>query len=258
MVWTKKEVDPEVCDPVLNAEEVAQFWRDGYLFIDRRLFNSVDVERAESLIDPLVARWDALPRWLAGQVRPGVAPVREIMYVLALAPPLRETGIYKLCGKMACVLLETNRTWCHFDHAIYKSAGSDAVLWHQDMAASRTRLLGRSVHFWIPLQDTSIRDGGMMFVPGSNRGKLLRHERQTVVEGPQIRVAPEAFPSCFESRVLPIGGLSVHTPLTLHASAPNQGDSVRKAWILQFGSRLPSAALEVAIRTSSHYFARGR
>ena len=39
------------------------------------------------------------------------------------------------------------------------------------------------------------------------------------------------------TKALPLGGLSVHGPRTLHSSGANEGSEVRKAWILQFRVR---------------------
>jgi len=34
---------------------------------------------------------------------------------------------------------------------------------------------------------------------------------------------------------LHVGGVTVHTPLTLHYTSPNITDDVRRAWIIHFG-----------------------
>src|SRR3569833_2700619 len=63
-----------------------------------------------------------------------------------------------------------------FDHAIYKLPRNKAsTAWHQDEAYSGRAIPLRSVHFWIPLQDATIDNGCMWFIPGSNHGGVLPH-----------------------------------------------------------------------------------
>ena len=154
---------------------------------------------------------------------------------MAMAPELARLGLVTDCRSVACHLLGTSRVWCHFDHAIYKSPGSDAVLRHQDRALSPTGLLERAVHFWIPLHDVAPENGGMIFVPLSQVSDLLPHELVQRSQGVTTKVAITGTAVVGITKALPLGGLSIHGPCTLHSSAPNYGTAVRKAWILQFG-----------------------
>ncbi len=159
---------------------------------------------------------------------------------MSLAPALRRSGVFKDCRKLAAELLGAKHVWCHFDHLIYKHPGAARVAWHQDLASSKTGLLERAVHFWIPLHDLTPESGCMMFAPGCPSRELLRHVPQHEVGGTAIRIDPGKGEFEFVTKTLPMGGFSVHSPRTVHASAANQSDDLRKASDPAVRSRLGS------------------
>ena len=120
-----------------------------------------------------------------------------------------------------------------FDHAIYKAPFNHTETpWHQDQAYTGHRRLLQTYHFWIPLQPASVDNGCMHFVTGSHTAGKVPH---TTNPGGHVRrtaVPPDAQ---IEACPLPVGGVTVHSPLTLHYTGPNLTAEVRRAWILHFG-----------------------
>jgi hypothetical protein len=120
-----------------------------------------------------------------------------------------------------------------YDHAIYKAPGSSEVAWHQDDAFKSTVKHMRSLHFWIPLQDTDEPSGCMRYVKSSHRGPALPHRKdalgQLFVDRDLIDLSSTT--SC-EAK---LGDVIVHTPRTLHSSFPVTCNLRRRAWILHFG-----------------------
>jgi ectoine hydroxylase-related dioxygenase (phytanoyl-CoA dioxygenase family) len=167
-----------------------------------------------------------------------------------LAPALRHSGVLSNCRKLAAQLLGAKRVWCHFDHIIYKHPGADPVPWHQNLASSKTGLLERAVPFLGPLHDLTPESACMMFVPGSPSRELLRHVPQHDVGGTAVKIALDEGDFEFKPKTLSMGGFSVHTPRTVHASAANQGNDLRKAWILQF--RVGPGDHSVWLRADEH------
>jgi ectoine hydroxylase-related dioxygenase (phytanoyl-CoA dioxygenase family) len=178
------------------------------------------------------------PRWPRAPLR---SP--EINEAVKLAPALRKTLAYKRCRKLARTLLGSPVGYT-FDHAIYKPPHNDAATqWHQDEAYSNRAAPLRSVHFWIPLQDATVGNGCMWFIPGSNRLGLRPHRTATRrTAGPNREPAgvtittDDVDPSKAVACPLKVGSATVHHPLTLHYTGPNQSDSCRRAWILHFGA----------------------
>jgi len=229
---------------VTPANEV--FERDGCLTLSS-LTTPADIELIRSLLDPLFARFDTLGERavdLAGPREAGV-PLRspEINEVVRLEPRLRSTLAYRRCRDIASMLLGTPVGY-QFDHAIFKPPmNQTATAWHQDEAYSREPIPLRSVHFWIPLQPATVENGCMWFIPGSNRLGLLPHHvanRRFIGPLSQNSSVTLATKIVDESKAiacpLPLGGATIHHPLTLHYTGPNQTNAWRKAWILHFGA----------------------
>jgi hypothetical protein len=96
----------------------------------------------------------------------------------------------------------------------------------------------------------------MMFAPRNPSRELLRHVRHHEVGGTAVKIVPEEGGLEFITRTLPMGGFSVHTPRTVHASAANLGKQIRKAWILQFGAGPGPLGLATSRRASGPWLRR--
>lgn len=125
------------------------------------------------------------------------------------------------------------------DHAILKPARTGvATPWHQDEAYWDPIYDYTSFSAWIPLQDVSVENGCMWFVPGSHRLEVLPHHsigndpRVHGLEAEGIDIA--AAVAC----PLPAGAATFHLSRTLHYTGPNSSDAPRRAYIL--GAGLPA------------------
>ena len=238
-------VMPSLASPTPIAT-TSVFERDGFLSLSS-LTTAADIELIRSLLDPLFEKFDSLGERavdLAGPRQQGV-PLRspEVNEAIRLEPRLRSTQAYMRCREIASMLLGTPVGY-QFDHAIFKPPlNQTPTAWHQDEAYSREPMPLRSIHFWIPLQPVTVDNGCMWFIPGSNRTGLLPHyaaNRRFNGSEAQTTAATLATRMVDESKAvacpLPLGGATVHHPLTLHYTGPNQTDAWRKAWILHFGA----------------------
>jgi hypothetical protein len=235
--------NPSLSVPVVSP---AHFARDGFLSIPS-LTTLQDLELIRSLLDPLFARFDTLGDRavdLAGPREPGV-PLRspEVNEAAILEPRLRDTLTYARCHEVARNLLGVPVGY-QFDHAIFKPPHNQTpTAWHQDEAYSKEPMPLRSVHFWIPLQAATERNGCMWFIPGSNHGPVLPHrvmnKRLNGANRPTsggTLAADDVDASDAVVCPLAAGGATVHHPLTLHYTGANQSDDYRKVWILHFGA----------------------
>ena len=225
----------------LSPEQVAGFHSDGYLALSDALVPEA-IGELRQLLDPLFDDFTLLPQGaaqdLAGR-EPGGMPPRlrspEINRVLRLKPELSRTLAFRRCQEIANALAGRSTRYS-FDHAIYKQPFNEtATPWHQDQAYTGHRRSLRTLHFWIPLQDATVENGCMHFVPGSHALGLVPHQRSapasptlTAGAGKDVLARAVACP-------VPVGGLTVHTPLTLHYTGPNRTAEARRAWILHFG-----------------------
>jgi Phytanoyl-CoA dioxygenase (PhyH) len=235
----------------LEQDEIARFRHDGFLAIDGPFLPQDDLRTARQTIDELYQCWDELPHHWAydsGAVKyhAGQQQVGEIRHTFVLAPDLAKLAMVARCRVIAGQLLGADRVWCHFDHVVYK-APSEAtrVRWHQDVAYSSTKLFTRAVHMWIPFQDVDIVNGCMQFIPGSHRHGSLTHQDDRSGRS-RARFLASVDDSSMVVAPLALGGLTVHTPYTVHSTAPNRSGDLRRAWVLQFATGPMPAARTLA------------
>lgn len=221
--------------------------RDGFTVI-RDAFSARSVEEIVEIHRLLVAALDdpVRPgdrfRMDMGRGLAGAGPARlsqhEIRYASNLAPRLMATEVFVRSQRLVDAI--AGPMHFAFDHIIFKPGHSATTTpWHQDIAY---RKLGGGahagglarLHLWIPLQDTSLEQGCMEFVPGSHRAGVMPHRPFTRISGTLGREA--AVPQAGERVACPIeaGGLTIHTPLTLHYTGANLTPRARGAWIIQF------------------------
>jgi hypothetical protein len=222
-----------------GADLSARYARDGFASIDA-LTTPEDIALIRSLLDPLFEKFESLGERavdLAGPREPGAAPKSpEVNEAVILEPRLRNTQAYERCREISRRLLGVPVGY-QFDHAIYKPPHNKTpTAWHQDEAYNGEPIPLHSVHFWIPLQPVTVENGCMWFVPGSHLGPCLEHYvvgRRTI--GGTL-AAKDVDASRAVACPLPLGGATIHQPLTLHYTGANESDGYRRAWILHFGA----------------------
>jgi hypothetical protein len=237
--------------PLLDRRHTANvsaeaFARDGFLSLDS-LTTADDIELIRSLLDPLFERFESLgDRAIdyAGRREPGAPPrVPEINQAVILEPRLRQTLAFARCREMARELLGVPVGFT-FDHCIFKAPHSKTPTeWHQDESYNAKPLPLWAAHFWIPLQPATEQNGCMWFVPGSNQGGLQQHyaaSQRYNGANKLTKASTLAVANVDRSKALacplPVGGATVHHPMTLHYTGANESDGYRKAWILHFSA----------------------
>lgn len=224
----------------MTGVSVAQFREQGYLSLDRVL-GAEAIAEVRALMDPLFARFHDLPATtaqdLAGvRAERSVGPLSpEINRVVRVEPRLAHTTAFAVCRELACVLLGRSVRYS-FDHAIYKQPFNETETpWHQDQTYTGHRTSLGTVHFWIPLQDVTRENGCMHFVPGSHRRGLLPHTKRARYAPTRALIDSGDLVARAVACPLQVGGLTVHTPLTVHYTGPNLTSEPRRAWIIHFG-----------------------
>lgn len=203
---------------LLTPQELSHYQKHGFLSIPA-LAQGVDVLEARRIIDEVYAK----------QGRPW----GYIDKLLELAPELRSTRVFESCLAIAKQLL--GRTAMHgHDGGIYKEPhGKNGTPWHQDGAFHRKYFPNNTVAFWIPLQDVTLENGCMQYIPLRRKQILLPHRpyypndlRSMTTDGVDASQAVDC--------PLRTGDATVHGPLTLHSAWPNRTASIRRTWVLTF------------------------
>ncbi len=204
---------------------------------------------------------DMAPDGRTGDHPSGPAPTSqwrqpELRYPATFAPALLDTRVFRTCQDIARALAgPVSRS---FDHVICKPAHNDlATEWHQDSAYRRLSLqqMQTNLHFWIPLQDATVENGCMRYVRTRDRTPLP-HAPFARSSGRIGLAAAPVDPETVVTCPVACGGLTVHTPLTLHSAGPNHSAMPRTAWIIQFAR---FGRLQLALRELlGHAPRRGR
>lgn len=216
------------------------FYREnGYLAIPE-LMPTDEVGRIRGIYDRLfearVGREVGDQFDLAGTDEEGVeAKLPQILGPSRYAPELLE-GQYRLNLDHVVRQLLGPEGRVGGDHMIFKPARvGPETPWHQDQAYWDPAFDYESLSVWIPLQEATVENGCMWFVPGSHRLDILPHD--SIGHDPRVHglEVEGADVSKAVACPLPAGGATFHHCRTLHYTGPNRSDVPRRAYIIGAG-----------------------
>jgi hypothetical protein len=226
----------------LSHEQIAFFHENGFLALPR-LMPEEEIPWMREIYDRLFAEragWESGDQFdLAGTDEEGqAAALPQILGPAKYAPELRDSSLWKHAAQAVRQLLGEEATFGD-GHMIFKPPRTGAETpWHQDEAYWDPSQDYTSLSIWVPLQEATIENGCMWFVPGSHRLEVLPH--QSI--GGDVRVhALETLVGETSGAVacpLPAGGATFHLSRTLHYAGPNVSDVPRRAYIM--GGGLPA------------------
>jgi len=225
----------------LTGEQIRSFNEQGFLVLPA-ISTPKEVEVLRGVFDRLFAtkagfsegaQYDLLGR----EGEEGPPKLAQIINPINYAAELRETIFRANALSVARQILGPDAAPA-FEHAILKPARHGAATpWHQDEAhRADPNFDYNQLSIWMPLQDATLENGCMRYVPGTNKGEILPHRAPG---GDATVHAIETDPAAFDaSRAvacpIPPGGCTIHAGRTLHSAGPNNTDEPRRAYILAF------------------------
>jgi ectoine hydroxylase-related dioxygenase (phytanoyl-CoA dioxygenase family) len=227
---------------VLTPDQVEFYHREGYLVL-QGVMPAEEVAWVREIYDRLfrerAGREFGDQFDLAGTDEEGKeAALPQVLNPARYAPELME-GQYRVNALAIAKQLLGPEARYQGEHAIFKPARSGAETpWHQDEAYWNSRLAYHSFSMWIPLQEATLENGCMHFVPGSHRLEVLPHHcinNDPRIHGLEVDPVPEADLSRAVACPIPAGGCTIHQNRTLHYTPPNRSEIPRRAYILGFG-----------------------
>lgn len=222
---------------MLTEEQKSAFWRDGFVRVD-------DVLTPDE-VAALRARTDAIIRGevpfpqeylqieptLEGKAGEGIDPVlrvRKLWELTRYDPVFQAYGRHPKIVEIACDLLGPDIK-LYVDQMLLKPPfHGSAKPYHQDSPywPIEPRELATC---WMALDEATVENGCMRFLPGTHRLGLLEHHR---LEGPHI--VPEGWQEMSQrpeevAVELKAGSCTFHHSLVLHETAPNRSPNPRRA-----------------------------
>ena len=224
----------------LTPEQIEFYRRAGYLALPQ-LTTADEVGWLREVYDRLFAqragRAEGNQFDLAGSDADGEeAKLPQILNPARYAPELKE-GLFRANAHQAAKQLLGEQCITQGEHAIMKPPRvAPETPWHQDEAYWSPAMEYHSISIWIPLQEATIANGCMWFIPGSHTRDVVPHH--TIGHDPRVHgLEMDQLPPREQAVACPIpaGGCTIHHNRTMHYAGPNTSDQPRRAYILGFG-----------------------
>lgn len=233
----------------LSEEQVQYYQENGFLWLSS-LTDETELAMMREAYDRIFAekagRSEGNEFDLAGADEDDKqAALPQILNPAKYAPELRNTKAEAAARAIAQQLLcadGSEEVQGGPAHAILKPAFHGAITpWHQDEAYWNPQMNYRSISIWMPLQDATLENGCMQFIPQSHKGEVLPH--QSIGNDPRVHGLEVCQPNNIDfSKAIPCpipaGGVTLHPGRTLHYAGANNSPGPRRALI--FGFSLPA------------------
>jgi hypothetical protein len=225
----------------LTSEQIRSFHLEGFLAIPTPVTDETELAWLRDVYDRMfesrAGRESGDQFDLAGSDEDGrQAALPQILNPAKYAPELLDGKFLIAVDSIVKQLFGPNSS-AGIAHAIFKPAGFGAETpWHQDEAYWNPQFQYQNASIWMPLQEATIENGCLWFVPGSHEWPILEH--RTI--GGDVRVhGLEMVDTSWKDRAvacpLPAGGVTIHRNRTAHYAGPNTSNTDRRALIMGGG-----------------------
>lgn len=236
---------------VLTEEQIDFFWKNGFLSVEQISSpREIEVMRAayDKIFQQRAGREEGNQFDLAGTDEEGEqAALPQILNPAKYAPELKDTlaeaNALSISRQLFARVGNANEVSGGVAHAIFKPARSGAPTpWHQDEAYWHPDWEYQSLSVWMPLQQATLENGCMQFIPGTHEWQVKEHHsinHDPRIHGLEINEDVEVDYASAVACPLPAGGCTLHLSRTMHYTGPNQSEIPRRALIMGF--RLPNS-----------------
>jgi hypothetical protein len=225
----------------LTPTHIRSFFLDGFLVIKEPVASPTELAWLREVYDGLFAK--RAGREVGDQFDlagadddPDAASLPQILNPAKYAPELANGEYLKVVDAIVKQLLGPSVD-ANVAHAIFKPAGHGAATpWHQDEAYWAPERLYCSVSVWMPLQEATLENGCLWFLPGSHRWPVMPHQSiggDSRIHGLELLNA-DALTGAVAAP-LPAGGITIHLNRTAHYAGPNSSNIPRRALIMSAG-----------------------
>ena len=230
---------------IVSAEERGAFRRDGYVHL-RGVLSKTEVDAIEAVYDAFLRREIAVDGKDFNDMTTGEHGTDPSSYAIVnVMLPRRyyaqwQGNVFERRAQSIAEQLCGEGMAIDFDQLLAKHPERpDAVFgWHQDQAYWIDTDDRRTATCWLAVDDTSLENGCMQFLPGSNHQPIRPHRPLHEDRNKSHTLITDLLPG--ESTVpvfIKRGDITVHSEGVLHGSGGNTStDNWRRAYILALRS----------------------
>ena len=228
-------------DQPLTADQVAEFFRQGFLVIGTPLIAKPELEWCSNILMRMLESGEGRSegRNLDLIARDGG---EDTTLPSVLQPSLYSTELRKLSYRKTALAVARQllgpQAGFAGDHTIFKPVHKGGPTpWHQDEAFREPGFEYDEISIWIAITDSTLENGAMAYIPGSHLLGVLPHRLNGgAKEANTIECYAGFDPQTAAVRPIPAGAMIIHHGRTVHGSAGNKTNTPRLAYILQYST----------------------
>lgn len=226
---TETRTRPPADEYSIDEEQVARFWRDGFIVL-RGLLTRAETERVRESV--LVEAERQFARQ-GGKASFGGA-FQQAQNLRLRAPVFADFALSARLGALAARLLRVPGVRIYHDQALFKAPGGPASFWHQDQYFWPLAT-DRSLGLWMPLVEVTPDMGGMRYAAGSHRlGSQGQYSIDEASERHFSQVIAEHDLDVFGGETYAPGDCTFHFGWTIHGADANHSAKRREAAVVTF------------------------
>jgi ectoine hydroxylase-related dioxygenase (phytanoyl-CoA dioxygenase family) len=226
----------------VSAEEQERFQRDGYVHL-RGVLSDEELAEIEAVYARFLRREITVPgKDLCDMSGDYARPFDEFTNVNVMLPrryhPAWQGNLYERRAASIAAALHGPGMVLDYDQLLAKRPHkTDAVFeWHQDQAYWPVLPDPRTATCWLAVDDSTLENGCMRFVPGSHKEPLRPHRPRMSGRGESHTLVTDVDAARDPVRPVPIrrGDVTVHNERVLHGSGGNTTGGWRRAYVIAF------------------------
>ena len=223
----------------LSIEQVKKYEKDGYIIIDN-VIDKVILDKIKLATDKIVENASWINKSndqydLADNHSKNKPSIRRIKQPQNFDNTFKELLFYPSVIDKVTSLLGNNFRLHNGKMNMKSPSAGDLVDWHQDWAFyphSNDDVLAVG----IMLDDMTLENGSVLFVPGSHRGQVYNHHHNGYFAG-AIDIKKNSIDLSKTVEVTgKAGSITIHHARLLHASKPNNSNSMRRFLLWEFAA----------------------
>jgi hypothetical protein len=228
-------------DEPLTADQVAEFFRQGFLVIETPVISKSELEWCSKILmgmlDSGQGRSEGRNLDLIAKDGGEETTLPSVLQPSLYATELRNLSYRKTALAVARQLLGPQAAFSG-DHTIFKPVHKGGPTpWHQDEAFREPGFEYDEISIWIAMTDSTIENGAMAYIPGSHLLGVLPHRLNGgAKEANTIECYAGFDPKTAAVRPIPAGAMIIHHGRTIHGSSGNKTNTPRLAYILQYST----------------------